>query len=292
MNAKFFGNSLFGGEFFVKDCPMSGENPDSNILKLSFQGIGKNLVITGLNSKGETLTIFGVADTKSVDFKITNKNGSYTEENNNLTWEWEDNLLKIFVSTCGFIKSVVYDQDGKEVVFPVKIAVETSENNNSQGEIHIVFPTKLKEEIYTIKLLYSYDNLDVASTFGDASLRNIGLLPGNVPKVELNGTINWKVTPFLSSVYEIKKPETNQFVDFNKGNFQKFTINKNTNLQITSESHFRNGDRFVFQITNYGNKLSINDIEIDSFYGTYNLTIVKVNNILQYWGKQEVKEIR
>jgi hypothetical protein len=116
MNAKFFGNSLFGGEFFVKDFPLSDENPDSNILKLSFQGIGNNLVITGRTSDGRTLTIFGVADTTSVTFDVTNENGTYTEENNNLTWEWEDNLLKISVSTYGFIKAVIYNPDGKEIV--------------------------------------------------------------------------------------------------------------------------------------------------------------------------------
>lgn len=284
MNAKFFGNSLFGGEFFVKDFPLSDENPDSNILKLSFQGIGNNLVITGRTSDGRTLTIFGVADTTSVTFDVTNENGTYTEENNNLTWEWENNLLKISVSTYGFIKAVIYNPDGKEVVFPIK---------TEEDKIYLVFPVSLKdEEKYTIKLLYSYNGLDVASSLGDASLRNIGKSSGNVPVIELNGTLNWKIIPFVSNVYEIQNPELHQFIDYNNGNFQRLTIDKNIDLQFTAQSGFRNGDKIILQIVNNGSSIFVNGIEIDKFYGTYNLTIVKVNNVLQYWGKQEVREIR
>lgn len=284
MNAKFFGNSLFGGEFFVKDFPLSDENPDPNILKLSFQGIGNNLVITGRTSDGRTLTIFGVADTTSVTFDLTNKNGTYTQENNNLIWEWDENVVVISVSTYGFIKAVIYNQEGKEVVFPIK---------TEEDKIYLVFPKTLEdEEKYTIKLLYSYNGLDVASSLGDASLRNIGKSSGNVPVIELNGTLNWQLIPCVSSPYEIKNPSENQFVDFNNGNLQCIEVNKNINLQLTSKSNFRNGDKLILQIQNYGHSVFINGIEIDKFYGKYNLTIVKVNNVLQYWGKQEVREIR
>lgn len=284
MNAKFFGNSLFGGEFFVKDFPLSDENPAPNTLKLSFQGIGNNLVITGRTPEGKTLTIFGVADTTSVTFDLSNQNGTYTEENNNLTWEWEENVLTINVSTYGFIKTVIYNPDGKEVVFPVK----TEEN-----KIYLVFPKKPEDgEIYTVKLLYSYNGLDVASSLGDASLRNVGVLSGNVPVIERNGTLNWQLIPCVSTPYEIKNPLDNQLVDFNNGNLQLLKVNKNINLQITAKSNFRNGDKIILQIQNNGSSIFINGIEIDKFYGKYNLTIVKVNNVLQYWGKQEVREIR
>lgn len=284
MNAKFFGNSLFGGEFFVKDFPLSDDNPNPNILKLSFQGIGNNLVITGRTSDGRTLTIFGVADTTSVTFDLTNQNGTYTEENNNLTWEWEDNLLKISVSTYGFIKAVIYNPDGKEVVFPIK---------TEEDKIYLVFPKPLEdEEVYSIKLLYSYNGLDVASSLGDASLRNIGKSSGNVPVVELNGTLNWQLIPCVSQPFEILNPSPIQFIDFNNGNLQYLTLSGNIDLQFTSKSNFRNGDKLILQIQNTGHSVSINGIEIDSFYGRYNLTIVKINNVLQYWGKQEVREIR
>ena len=284
MNAKFFGNSLFGGEFFVKDFPLSDEKPDPNTLKLSFQGIGNNLVITGRTSDGRTLTIFGVADTTSVDFNLTNENGTYTQKNNNLIWEWEDNILKISVSTYGFIKAVIYNPDGKEVVFPIK---------TEEDKIYLVFPSKLKDnEIYTIKLLYSYNGLDVASSLGDVAVRNVGNSIGNVPEVELNGTINWKLIPEVSPPYEIKNISDNHLINFNNGNFQLFELNKNINLQINSKSNFRNGDKLILQIKNYGYSIYINGSEVERFYGVYNLTIVKVNNVLQYWGKQEVKEIR
>lgn len=293
MNAKFFGNSLFGGEFFVKDFPLSDKNPDSNILKLSFQAIGNNLVITGRTHDGRTVTVFGVADTSSVTFDVNNQNGSYTHENENLTWEWEDNILNIYVSTYGFLKAVVYDDNNKEVVYPVKIekyeSVSEEEIVTEKEKILVVFPNNLKdEEIYKIKLLYSYNSLDVTSTVGNASLRNVGINSGNIPIIELNGMLNWKTIPFISNVYEIKNP----YLNLKNGNFQKINLSGNIDFLIDSKSNFRNGEKLILQIQNNGYKISVNGIEIDRFHGKYNLTIVKTNDAIQYWGKQEVKEIK
>ena len=314
MNAKFFGNSLFGGEFFVKDFPLSDEIPDPNILKLSFQGIGNNLVITGRTHDGRTLTVFGVSDTTSVTFNVTNENGSYTDENENLTWEWEDNVLNVYVSTYGFLKAIIYDNYDKEVVYPVKIekyeVVETheeiivdketgdeitvlKEKTVEKEKILVVFPLPLTEnEQYTIKLMYSYNGLDVSSSLGDASMRNIGISSGNIPVIETNGTLNWRIIPFASNAFEIKKPETNQFIDLNNGNFQIVSINEDINFNLNKNSNFRNGDKLTLQVRNNGSKIFVNGVEIDCFYGLYNLTIVKINYVYQYWGKQEIKEIR
>lgn len=294
MNAKFFGNSLFGGEFFVKDFPLTDENPEANTLKLSFQGIGNNLVITGRTSEGKTLTVFGVADTTSVTFEVTNSNGSYIVTNKdgsyaikteNLTWEWQNNYLNINVSTYGFIKAVLYDNYNKEVVYPVKV---------EQDKIIVVFPNSLNdEEKYTIKLMYTYNGLDVASSLGDAATRNVGISSGNVPIVEENGTLNWKIIRDLSLPYEILKTENEVSIDLTKGNFQTLTIYKKTDLiiPIIGNNKLHNGDKIILQIKNYGHTIYVNGRELESFYGLFNLMFVKVNGILQYWGKQEIKEL-
>ena len=316
MNAKFFGNSLFGGEFFVKDAPLSDDNPSENSLKISFQAIGKNLVITGKKSNGETVTVFGVADTSSVSFDVTNENGVYTTDDTrahqNLSWEWGGNLLNIFVSTHGFLKAVIYDSEKKEVVYPVKTekytVTETYEEtvvNEETGietivekervvekdKIIVVFPTILQnEETYTIKLMYSYNVLDVSSTIGDASTRNIGLNYGNIPEIEENGLLNWKIVPFISSPHNIYNPTPNQKISLDNGNFQIIKLNQNVNFSISSKT-IRNGDKLILQIKNNGYDISINGIRVDNFVGIYNLTFVKTGSVLQYWGKQEVIEI-
>lgn len=316
MNAKFFGNSLFGGEFFVKDAPLSDENPSENSLKLSFQAIGKNLVITGKKSNGETVTVFGVADTSSVSFEVNNKNGEYkseTQSSKNLTWEWEENILNIFVSTHGFLKAVIYDNHKKEVVYPVKtekytvseryeetiIDEETKiekiiekERIVEKDKIIVVFPIPLSdEEIHTIKLMYSYNVLDVSSTIGDASTRNIGLNCGNVPEIEENGMLNWKITPLVSSPHFVHNPTPKQTISLSNGNFQIIKINQSTDFLISNKS-IKNGDKLILQIKNNGYEISINGVKIDNFTGTYNLMFVKIDGVLQYWGKQEIREIR
>lgn len=284
MKAKFFGNSLFGGEFFIKDFPLSDENPDPNILKLSFQGIGNNLVITGKTHDGKTLTVFGVADTTSVVFDVTKENGSYTDKNENLIWEWNDNELNISVSTYGFVKIVIYDNEGKEVVYPVK---------QEENKIIVVFPELLTDgEKNTLKLMYSYNGLDVASSLGDVALRNVGIRSGNIPEVSINGKLDWSIIPFVGKVNETRNPDKDCFIDLNNGDFQIFHLNQNINFQITNASNFKNSEKLILQIKNNGHRVYINGVEIDCFYGVYNLLIVKINDIYQYWGKQEVKEIR
>lgn len=289
MKPKFFGNSLFGGEFFIKDFPLSDENPDPNILKLSFQGIGNNLVITGRTHDGKTLTVFGVADTTSVSFEVNNQDGIYKIEkenktSENLTWEWEENTLNIFVSTYGFLKAVIYDNEGKEVVYPIK---------QEENKIIVVFPKLLSEgEKNTLKLMYSYNGLDVASSLGDVALRNVGVDPGHIPEVGKNGKIDWSIVPFVGKVDEIRNPDKNHLINLKNGDFQIFHLNQNVYFQITSESNFKNGEKLILQIKNNGHRIYVNGVEIDCFYGVYNLVIVKINDVYQYWGKQEVKEIR
>ena len=316
MNAKFFGNSLFGGEFFVKDAPLSDEVPMENSLKISFQAIGKNLVITGKTSDGNTVTLFGTTDTSSVSFEISKENGNFSTENHsskNLTWNWEENILNIFVSTHEFLKAVIYDNQKKEVVYPVKVDKyvveeryeettvdeETGEittiektKNVEKDKILVVFPRTLEDnETYTIKLLYSHNVLDVTSTIGDASLRNVGLSYGNVPEIEENGKLNWNIIPFVSAPFTINNPTSNQVISLTNGNFQIIKLNNSVNFAV-SNNYFNNGDKLTLQINNNGYDVSVNGIRIDNFVGTYNLTFVKVDYVLQYWGKQEVKEIR
>ena len=100
--------------------------------------------------------------------------------------------------------------------------------------------------------------------------------------------LNWKTIPFISNVYEIKNP----YLNLKNGNFQKINLSGNIDFLIDSKSNFRNGEKLILQIQNNGYKISVNGIEIDRFYGKYNLTIVKTNDVIQYWGKQEVKEIK
>ena len=294
VNPKFFGDSFFGGDFYVKNLPLSGENPIENNLKISFQEMGNNLVITARNSQGKTLTVFGVSDTTSLDLEITNKDGVYTSENENVTWNWVESELHFKISIYGFLKAVLYDNEGKEVFYPVKKGKKLDETTGEyEDELIIIFPNILQDnEIYNLKLLYSYNGLDVATTLGDVAVRNVGITVGNVPVVEKNGKLNYSIIPQFHSYTVENIDSTSLHIDYKNGNVQKIIMNSNLNLLIDKDSNFNNDDRIIFQIQNYGYILSINGIELDTFYGIYNFDFVKINNNLQLWDKYPVRELK
>ena len=103
--------------------------------------------------------------------------------------------------------------------------------------------------------------------------------------------INWKITPFISKPHVILNPTKQQPISFSNGNFQILKLNNSINLSLSHNS-IKNGDKLILQIKNNGYDISINGMRIENFVGTYNLTFVKTDSVLQYWGKQEVKEIR
>lgn len=297
MEAKFFGDSYFGGDFLIKNSPLSEENPPDNKLKLSFQEIGNNLVITALNSEGKTLTVFGVADTTSVSFDVEKGvSGTYSDENENIHWEWDEtdeNTLIIHVFTYGFLKTVIFDESGYEVSYPIIVNEDTNAENGEkeQGNIKIVFPeNSLKHQI---KLLYSYNGLDVCSTLGDVALRNIGKESGHVPVVESNNRLPMEVISYVK-VYNISSSGGEVFINYNNGNLQIIKLERAVNFSLNKyTSKMENGDRVILQVNNpNGYGITINGKTLfNTFYGVYNLEFVKVNNNIQYWGMRNIQEI-